>query len=227
MRAAGASAAAGDAEPRAARHISAGSPSGSAAATSSSSRRLVGQRRRAPQEALLDPARQGRRLGQPEPAGELRGDRPRGSSSSARGLPRVSATIRSRTRASSRPGMAVASSARASASGRPSSAQLRQPRELAPLGGLAHRKHEPHRLGQQASRHEAQDLSRGAVEPLRVVDDAQQRTLRRDLGQERERGQRDEEAVGASPDERPSATRRAARWGSGSADSRPSSGAHS
>ena len=57
--------------------------------------------------------------GSPNPPASCAAENPRGSSSSASGLPRVSATIRSRTRSSSRPGTTVASSARASSSARP------------------------------------------------------------------------------------------------------------
>ena len=80
--------------------------------------------------------------------------------------------------------MTVASRARASSSRESFELQLRQARELALLGGVAHREHERHRLRQQPSCDEAEDLARGAVEPLRVVDDAQQRPLRRHLGQQ-------------------------------------------
>ena len=48
----------------------------------------------------------GPRSGSPNPPASSAGVSPRGSSSSASGLPRVSATIRSRTRSSSRPGTA-------------------------------------------------------------------------------------------------------------------------
>ena len=92
--------------------------------------------------------------------------------------------------------MTVASRARASSSGSPPSAQLRQARQLALVARVAHREHDRHRLGQQPPRDEAEHLRRGGVEPLGVVDEAQQRPLRGHLGQQAERGQRDEEAVG-------------------------------
>ena len=76
---------------------------------------------RALPEDLLDAARHAQRVGQLEAAGQLvRAGALRGSSSSARGLPRASATIRSRTSSSSGVRTAAASSARASLSPRPS-----------------------------------------------------------------------------------------------------------
>ena len=92
--------------------------------------------------------------------------------------------------------MTVASSARASSSSESFELQLRQARELALLGRVAHGEHDRHRLRQQPPRDESEDLGRGAVEPLRVVHDAQQRPLLRHLRQHGERGQRDQEAVG-------------------------------
>ena len=95
-----------------------------------------GQRRQPLGEALLDPPRQRHAVGQPEPARELgEGSACRGSSSSASGLPRVSATIRSRTRSSSGPATTVASSSRASRSSSPPTASSGNPSKCrSPLG---------------------------------------------------------------------------------------------
>ena len=172
----------------AARHISAGSPTGSAAATSSSSRVSGGSsssRRRKLSSIRPD---SGSGSGSPNPPASCAAESPRGSSSSASGLPRVSATIRSRTRSSSRPGMTVAEQ-------RAGVVLARGPRAAAPGGRpdrrcaarLAHREHDRHRLRQQPPRDEPEDLARGAVEPLRVVDEADQRLLVGDLGQQGQR----------------------------------------
>ena len=79
----------------------------------------------------------------------------------------------------------------------PAERQLRQAHQLTLVGLIADGEHERHRLGQQPPRDESEDLLRGDVEPLRVIDEAQQRPLRRDLGQQAERGQADQEAVGS------------------------------
>jgi hypothetical protein len=73
--------------------------------------------------------------------------------------------------------------------------KLGQADQLALVSRVADREHKRHRLGQQPSRHEAQHLPRGNVEPLRVVDEAQQRPLGGHLGQEAKRGQADQETV--------------------------------
>jgi hypothetical protein len=51
-------------------------------------------------------------------------------------------------------------------------------------------------LGEETAGHEPQDLRRGVVEPLRVIDDADQRLLLGDLGEQRQRGQPHQEPVG-------------------------------
>ena len=71
---------------------------------------------------------------------------------------------------------------------------LREPRQL--LARLTLREHDGHRLGSQPPRHEGECLRRGAVEPLRVVDDAEQRLLLGHLGQEGQRREPDEESIG-------------------------------
>ena len=109
----------------AARISSALSPTGSAAAASSSRWVVHREATDPPQEALLDVARPAARAGAAEPALVAAGSR--GSSSSARGLPRASATIRSRTRSSRRPRMTESSSARASPSDRPRIANSGKP----------------------------------------------------------------------------------------------------
>ena len=73
--------------------------------------------------------------------------------------------------------------------------ELRQALQLALLGRRSHREYDRHRLGQQPSRGEGQDLDRGAVQPLRVVDHAQQGLFLRNFGQKTERGQPDQETI--------------------------------
>ena len=205
----------------AARHISAGSPTRLRRRDEQQQPRLG---RAAPRAAAGSSPRSGPGAasspGRPNPPGSCAADSPRGSSSSASGLPRVSATMRSRTRSSSRPG----DDGRQQGAGvllvEAREPQLGQAGQLALVARVAHGEHDRHRLRQQPPRDEAEHLRRGAVEPLRVVDAAEQRPLARDLGQQAERGQRDQEAVGRRAGRRPKATRSAARCGSGSASSR-------
>ena len=70
-------------------------------------------------------------------------DKPRGRSSNASGLPRISAMIRSRTRSSNTVGTAEASTARASAVAQAAHIELRQLLKL--LVGLARSEHDPTR----------------------------------------------------------------------------------
>jgi hypothetical protein len=52
---------------------------------------------------------------------------------------------------------------------------------MAILAGLAESKKDEHRLGQDLSRHKPEYPSGRRIQPLRVIDDAEQRTLQRDL----------------------------------------------
>ena len=163
----------------AARHTSTGSPTGSAAATSSSRRVSAGSassRRR-----KLSSIRLGQRLRarQPEAARELGGRQP------ARQLQqrqRVAARLRDDPvahplveRARDR---RVAAAPARRASRRPPTASSGRPANSCSSGSRA-REHQRHRLGRQPARDEGQGLRRRPVEPLRVVDDADQRLLRR------------------------------------------------
>ena len=91
----------------------------------------------------------------------------------------------------------------------------------------AHRDDHADRLGPQPARHERHRLRRRAVEPLGVVDQADQRLLAPDLGQQPEQRQADEEAIRRRA--RAQAERGAQRvaLGAGRASSRSSIGAHS
>ena len=103
----------------AARHNSAASPTGSAAAVSSSRRVSVGSGSSLRRKLCSIRLGRGVTSGSPNPPASSAGVNPRGTSSRASGLPRDSATSRSRTRSSRRPGSAAASSARASSSPSP------------------------------------------------------------------------------------------------------------
>ena len=120
---------------RPARQTSVASPSGSAAASEQQPLRRLGQLADAlagsgPQGAQEDPRRREARSHPPAPPRSCR----RGSSSRASGLPRVSATTRSRTRSSSRPGTAPASKARASSRRALRGAAQAGRRNRAPIG---------------------------------------------------------------------------------------------
>ena len=96
------------------------------------------------EEAVLDAPRHGARVGQPEPAGELGGVSPRGSSINASGLPRASSRIRVLTCSSSGPG--ISRPAESASIGRePLDHELRQTREDCSSLGLAHREQKPTR----------------------------------------------------------------------------------
>ena len=173
----------------AARHSRVTSPTGSAAAASSSRCVSTGsdpiRRRKLCSMRLAS----GRASGRPNPPASSAAVKPRGSSSKASGLPRVSATIRSRTRSSSRPGIAESSSARASLSLRPPTTSTGRSRSSGSSLGLPHREHQGHRFRQQPPRHEGKDLRRSPIEPLRVIHQADQRLLLGDLGQQAQHGQ--------------------------------------
>ena len=180
-----------------ARHTSSGSSSGSAAATSNSSRASSGSassRRR-----KLSSIRPGNAYApsSPNPPGDA-------------GYGQRARQLQDRQRVAARLGDEAVADALIEpagddrgeqgarlALGEPREHQLRQARQLALVGRVADREHDRHRLGQHPSRDEAQDLGRGGIEPLGVIDDAQQRPLGGNLGQQAERGQGDQEAVGS------------------------------
>jgi hypothetical protein len=165
--------------------------------------------------------------GPPKPPASSAALMPRGSSSRASGLPRVSAMIRSRTRSSSRPGTTVASRARASSwpspssrssgrsSVRRSSLGSRTPNTIA-IGSASSRRatnpstcpEAPSSHWKSSTRHSSGCSSATSANRLSVARATSKRSP-------------------ASPDARPSATRRASCCGSGSASSRRSSGAQS
>ena len=74
------------------------------------------------------------------------------------------------------------------------------------LARLARREDQRDLLGQQAPSHERKDACRCPVEPLRVVDHTEERSLPGGLGQQAEDRQSDEEGVRACPVLSPRAT---------------------
>ena len=79
---------------------------------------------------------------------------------------------------------------------KPGEPQIRQPRQLVGIGRLTHREQQQDRLGLQAPGDEGKHLCRRPIEPLGVVDQAQQRRLLGSLGHEAQRREADQEAIG-------------------------------
>jgi hypothetical protein len=103
----------------AARHTSIGSPVGSAAATSNSCLAAGGRASHRRRKVCSIRSGSAGALGTPNPPASSCGVSPRGNSTNASGLPRISARIRSRTCSSSGTRRNEPSSARASVSSRP------------------------------------------------------------------------------------------------------------
>ena len=140
----------------------------------------------------------GRASGSPNPPASSAGVSPRGSSSSASGLPRVSATIRSRTRSSKPPEDGRGQQRAGVRVGEPSDPQLREPGERVRLGGLADGEHDRDPLGQQPPGDEREHQRGGPVEPLRIVDHAHERADLGRLGQQAQHRDGDQEAIRGS-----------------------------
>ena len=183
-----------------------------------------------PQEALLDPARERQQLRQPEPAGQLRRREPsrqlqqRERIAACLGDDPVADALVEPARDDGREqgaGVLVVEARRATSSGRPTSSRS--------VARLAHCEHDRHRLRQQPPRDEPEDLERGAVEPLRVVDEAEQRLLLGDLRASRlSAAEGDQEAVGrVAGREAERDAQRDAAGAPGRPSSRPSIGAQS
>jgi hypothetical protein len=66
---------------------------------------------------------------------------------------------------------------------------------VAILARLADSNEDEHRLGQDPSRYKPENLRRRCIEPLPIVDDAEERTILRDLSQQAERCQGNQEAI--------------------------------
>jgi hypothetical protein len=148
-----------------------------------------------PPEALLDPPRQRRCVGQSEPARQLRGGQPsRQLQQSQRiaarlGHDPISHPLVQRRRDDGAQECASIGGAQAV------HFEIGQPGQLRESAGLAHGEDDRHRLGQEAPRHERQRLHRGSIEPMRIVDHAHQRPLVGHVAQEAQHRQIDEEAT--------------------------------
>jgi len=149
-----------------------------------------------PPEAVLDPARQRRGVGQPEAARQLPG---RQITRQFQQGERVSAGLGHDPVADSfvhRAGDHGQQQGARLVLDQPGYDQLGQPGQVTLGGRLAHREDQDDRLGRQAARDERERLRRGLVEPLRVVHHAYQRLLLGDVGQQAQQSQPDQEAVG-------------------------------
>ena len=155
--------------------------------------RVLGEGLEPSDVALLDPSREITGFRHPEPAGQLRRRQPSGQLEQRERVPPClrEDPVANRPvqgephrRAQQRAGIAVDEAAHL---------EIRQVPEL--LAGLPCREHEPHRLGQQPAGDERERQRRGLIQPLRVVDDAQQRTLLGRLGHQAEHGEADQEPL--------------------------------
>ncbi len=199
-----------------ARSSKAGSPVGSAAARSSSRCASVGscctrRRKLASIRSGSDPS-----LGSPKPPASPCAENSRGSSSSASGLPRVSASIRARTRSSRGVVMTDASSSRADRPpARRSAVQAAQP---------AHRVDQP--LVRRTAGRPTRPLSAEPRTPAlaRRIDQATghrrpgtPRMLARGVRQQAEHGQPDEQSIWRRARAHPNAVASASRCGAATA----------
>ena len=146
-----------------------------------------------PPEAVLDPARQRRRVGQAESAGQLgRRQRPRQLQQRQRVAVRLGDDQIAHPRIE-RPGQHGVQQRPRVVVPQPLDLELRQPGQL--LAGNPGREHQADRISSQPPRREPQRLRRSVIEPLLVVDDADQRPLPGHLRQETQHGQTDQEPV--------------------------------
>ena len=175
--------------------------------------RRGGQRFQPCEKARFDPALQRHRAGQREAAGELgRAERARQLLQRERVAARFGDQLVAHTpvdRAGQRPAQqgvrVVVAQAR--------HGQLRQIGET--LIDLAHGQNDRDALGVQTSGDERDRTGGHLVQPLGVVDDAQQRRSPATSASRSEHGQPDEERVGRVPARRPKAASSASRWGAG------------
>ena len=180
----------------AARWSSKGSPRGSAAASEDEQLGLGREQAESLRVALLDLARHRLAAGKAESAGEL-GDVPGARQLEQR--ERVPMALRDdllADRRIQRPVHALEQQRARVAVAEPVDGQLGKPGEDVVADARARGAHERDPLGEEAAGDEAEHLRRRVVEPLRVVDDADERLLLGDLGKQRQRGEPDEEAVG-------------------------------
>jgi hypothetical protein len=144
-------------------------------------------------EARLDPVRERRVRRQGEAAGELGGREP---PRQLQKRERVAARLGDDSIAHpfvQRAGDDGAEQPSRVAVTEPFDRELRQAREL--VLRFARGEDQGDGLREQTARDEGERLQRGAVEPLRVVDDTHERAVTRDIGQQAQHRQADEEAI--------------------------------
>jgi hypothetical protein len=155
------------------------------------------QRVESPDVAALDPLRYVAGARDPETAGQLRRGQPPGQLDQRERIPprlrenpvaHRPVEHEPHRRAQQRTGVPVDEAVHL---------ELRQMPKL--LAGVSRREHETHGLGQDPASDEPEGQGRGAIEPLRVVDDAQQRTVLAHLGHEAEHREADEEGIRRRP----------------------------
>ena len=139
--------------------------------------------------------RQTRRGRTGEATGQLGFAHPCGQLQQPQRIPPVSATIRSRTRSSRWPGTAAVSRRPRVLVGQPVEGQRRQAGKQPLVGRLPDREQEQHRLSQQPPSDEPEHLGRGFVQPLGVIDQADQRPRGGILGQQAQHRQAHDEPV--------------------------------
>ncbi len=188
----------------AARHSKVMSPTGSAAASSSSRGSRPGATRASAGSSARsgspEASRRAVRIRPPARPGSIL----RGNSSRASGLPCDSATTRSRTCSSRRPGTRRVQQRAGVLVTEPSTMSSGSPPTRARCSARAPRTPgRPIPPGGGALRTRATALT--PVQPLSVVDDPDQRLLLGDLGEQAEDGQTDDEAIGRRSARRPNA----------------------
>ena len=143
--------------------------------------------------AARDAVRDRHRAGQPEPAGQLR-RRPtsRQLQQGQRVAMRLGDDLVADPRIQ-RPGQRRVQQRPRIILTQPLNYKFRQSRQV--TGRDTGPEHQADRLGPQPPREEREDLRRGAVEPLLVIDDAHQRPFPGQLGQQAQGGQADQEPV--------------------------------
>ncbi len=153
------------------------------------------ERRDPPQEALLDPARHRERAGHAEPAGQLRRGRPvrqfEQGQRVAAGLgddPVADPLIQAagEDRGQQRPGVSIRQSGEH---------QLRKASQVVSGAGVTRAEQHGDRFGVQAAGCERQRLRRGLVQPLGIIDQAQQRLVRGHLREQAQDSQADQEPI--------------------------------
>ena len=158
---------------------------------------LVGQGGQLAGEAILDPPGQRRGAGQAKPARQLRRGQPArqlqqrqrittGLGDDQVGDPRVQ-----------RPGQRQGQQRPSVIVPEPLDDELRQPGQVS--ARIAGREHEPHRVGSQAARREPQRLHRRPIQPLLVIDHANQGTFPGHLRHQAQHRQAHQKPLGRRP----------------------------